>query len=447
VLLGACGSGDDGGGAAAPGSPAPGSGASPGATGAPSAGGGESLSFWQFHAPGGPSEARNQWFADLVEGWREETGGNIDLRYIPVQEYLSGATLQTAFTSGAGPDLFVISPGDFLRYYNGGALLDLRPFLSEEAFGDYAEGTLDTRMVDEGLYGLPLENDPLAMFYSVAAFEDAGLSEADIPETWDELLNVADMLRTGDQFGVMFETNPGYYQNFTWYPFMWQGGADAVQDGNVGFSDPGAVQALAFWQQAIEEDLCPREPLGTGANSAAANVGAGYTAIQQSGMWNVAALANEAPDFEYGVFTLPVPDGGEYVNVLGGWAFCANAGGANPEAAGEFCAWAVGSMSDESISRLVEWNTEIRTAVPPRISVQEQAQEAGAFDSEEAEFFLEEAFPGGRGEPRYPPEIYRSISDALQDVQLAGADPQSRADQASEEIDSFLQGYDGAPIL
>ena len=23
---------------------------------------------------------------------------------------------------------------------------------------------------------------------------------------------------------------PGYYQNFTWYPFMWQGGGDFVAE-------------------------------------------------------------------------------------------------------------------------------------------------------------------------------------------------------------------------
>ena len=30
-----------------------------------------------------------------------------------------------------GPDIFIISPGDFLRYYNGGVLLDLTPFMEQ----------------------------------------------------------------------------------------------------------------------------------------------------------------------------------------------------------------------------------------------------------------------------------------------------------------------------
>ena len=43
-------------------------------------------------------------------------------------DYINGTKLPTAFASGQGPDIFLISPGDFLRYYNGGVLLDLTPY-------------------------------------------------------------------------------------------------------------------------------------------------------------------------------------------------------------------------------------------------------------------------------------------------------------------------------
>jgi multiple sugar transport system substrate-binding protein len=29
-----------------------------------------------------------------------------------------------------------------------------------------------------------------------------------------------------EALGVLFETQPGYYQNFTWYPFLWEGGGE-----------------------------------------------------------------------------------------------------------------------------------------------------------------------------------------------------------------------------
>ena len=63
------------------------------------------------------------------------TSSKIELEYVPNNDYMDGTQLPTAFASGEGPDLFIISPGDFLRYYNGGVLLDLTPFIEEEAQG------------------------------------------------------------------------------------------------------------------------------------------------------------------------------------------------------------------------------------------------------------------------------------------------------------------------
>ena len=90
---------------------------------------------------------------------------------------------------------------------------------------------METRIVDDKIYGLPMEVEPMAMYYSVKAFQEVGLSEANIPKTWDEYLEIAKKLTKGNRFGCLFETIPGYYQTFTWYPFMWQGGSDiATQD-------------------------------------------------------------------------------------------------------------------------------------------------------------------------------------------------------------------------
>lgn len=46
-----------------------------------------------------------------------------------------------------------------------------------------------------------------------------------------------------------------------------------------------------------------------------------------------------------------------------------------------------------------------------------------------------------------PPQVYKAISDAIQACQLNGEDPGKRAEMAAQQIDSFLAGYDGAPIL
>jgi len=45
------------------------------------------------------------------------------------------------------------------------------------------------------------------------------------------------------------------------------------------------------------------------------------------------------------------------------------------------------------------------------------------------------------------PEIYKSISDAVQATMLNGADPAQAAEQAATEIETYLASYTGAPIL
>ncbi|MGP3960237.1 extracellular solute-binding protein [Nonomuraea sp. 3N208] len=406
------------------------------------------LTFWNFYGPNPQADAQSKWFTDLVAAWNANNEVKVKLHYLPVSEYLAGTALQTAFSAGQGPDIFLLSPGDFLRYYNGGVLSDLTPHLKPDQLADFDGGVLGTRKVDGKVYGLPMEQEPLAMYYSIDAFEQAKLSEGDLPKTWDQLLDVAAKLTTKDRFGLLFETIPGYYQNFTWYPFMWMAGGSAVpENGGSGFNAPAVHNALKLWQDAITTKVAPRKPQGDGAGNAPANLGSGFVAMQQSGIWSVSQMEQGKKDFQYGVFPLPVPDGGTYTTDIGGWAFVANAKGANPEAAAKFIAWAMAVTDKDGVERGRQWNTVVKTNLPARKSVQEAAKAAGAFDKPALKVFLEQVVPGGRGEPRYTPEVYKAVSDAIQAAQLGGITPAQAAADAANKIDTFLKGYKGAAML
>lgn len=404
------------------------------------------LKFWQFYAPGGQVASQVAWFEKTIADWNDSHDQKVELEFIPNTEYINGPKLATAFASGQGPDIFIISPGDFLRYYNGGVLQDLTPHIDAAAQADFPESVIANRMVDGKIYGIPMEVEPMAMYYSVKAFEDAGLNENDVPKTWEELLETAKKLTTPERYGVLFETQPGYYQNFTWYPFLWQGGGEfQTKDGKSAFDSPATVQALKFWQDAVNLGAAPRQVLGNGANDTVANLASGYCAMQNVGIWGISQLTNNAKDFPYGVFKLPTPANGKYVTVGGGWAFVANAKGKNPDKAAEFCAWALASMDKGSVERVVDWCTKGKSDMPPRNSALEAG--AAAFGEGMIGKFSKEIHAGTRAEPRVPPEVYKIISDAIQQTQLGGADPQTTATAASQQLDAFLASYSGAPIL
>jgi multiple sugar transport system substrate-binding protein len=409
----------------------------------------KTLSFWQFYAPAKQVGTQSKWFEDCVKGWNATHDVKVELQFVPVQDYIGGSKLQTAFAAGEGPDIFIISSGDFLRYYNGGVLVDLTSYMDDAAKKDFFPSVMETRIVDKRIYGIPIDVVPLAMYYSLKAFEEAGLSESDIPKTWDQFLEIAHKLTKGERFGCLFETGPGYYQTFTWYPFMWQGGGEiATPDGKrSAFASPATVQALKFWQNAIQQNVAPRKILGNDGGDVIANLVSGYCAMQNLGTWGVSAMREFAKDFQYGVFPLPLPPNGQQRNIFGGWAFVANAKGKNPEEAAKFCVWAVGSMQDDSIQRVVDWCTKANSHVSPRKSALEKGTSEGGYNSAPMKVFNDVIFPTARSEPRVPPEVYKAVSDTIQACQMSGADPKQAAEQGSEQIDSFLAGYSGAPLL
>ena len=161
----------------------------------------------------------------------------------------------------------------------------------------------------------------------------------------------------------------------------------------------------------------------------------------------MAELAQQQKKLDYGVFPLPTPPGGRPSTDMGGWAFVANAKGRNPDAAAKFVAWALGSMDTAGVERARQWNTVAKSNLPARKSVKDAADAHGAFDKGQLKTFLTDVLPGGRAEPRYTPEVYKAISDALQACQLNGADPAKAAADANTRITTFLKTYKGAPIL
>jgi len=390
---------------------------------------GAPLSFWQFYAPGGAVPSQSQWFQDAVKSWNDTHDVKVELKYIPNGEYMNGSELPTAFASGEGPDIFIISPGDFLRYYNGKVLQDLSPYIDAHTQADFSPGVIASRKVGDKIYGVPMEVEPMAMYYRKDFFDKAGLSEGDLPNTWEQLLELGKKLTTADRFGLLFETTPGYYQNFTWYPFLWQGHGDfQAADGKSALNAPATVQALKFWQDAIKSGAAPRKPLGGGAWDIVPNLGSGYCAMQNCGIWGISAMKAGAKDVPYGVFKLPTPPGGKYITVGGGWAFVANARGKNPDMAGQFCAWALASSSADSVKRMLDWCTVAKSDMPPRQSVLDAGK--SEFNSGMMKIFTDQIYPSIRSEPRVPPQVYKIISDAIQACQLNGADPASQAAMA-----------------
>lgn len=408
------------------------------------------LSFWNFYSPAPQQDpnlvAQSDWFATAIDRWNSANTRQVAPVYMTGDQM--NQRMPVAFASGDGPDIFLISPGDYLRYANGGVLQDLTPYMEQEAIDDYFPQALATRRSGDGIYGLPMEQEPLALFYDPELLEAVGIAEGDLPSDWEQLLELATELSAGSQTGLVLDVDPGYYQNFTFYPWLWQTGGDVIDPDSQKpvFDAEGPRAALDLFGRAIAEGATPRTRPANGDIVGAFT--SQYAAFWETGVWDVQNLQLNAPDKTFGVLPLPPPAGGEQVTALGGWAWCVNARGTDPDAAARFVVSVLGSMDEESIAHHAAWNSPtIKGNMPSRASTDAVLDAEDAFADEHYRIFREDILPTGRAEPRFPPVVYKAVSDALQAVQLAGADPGEEARRAQQSLEGYLETYRGGSLI
>lgn len=389
------------------------------------------LSFWKFAAT-----VDDPIIAKYVDLWNT-LNPNIKVEFVtmPWGDY-TGLALPAAFAAGKGPDIFWLSPGDILRYVNEGMLLPFDGYVSESELADLVPAARQRTTVEGVLYGLPVEIEPVAIYYNVDLFQKYGIQ---IPKDWNELLQVAKKLTTPEHYGLIIETSPSYYQLFTWYPFLWSAGADVVSPDwkQATMDSEGAIAALKLWGDLIKEGVSP-STTPTPTNDIFSNFASGLGAMQVCGMWAIAALAAQPPDFKVGVFPIPPLQADmPRFSVFGGWNFVVNKQTRYPREAVQFCRWFIFNTDF-----LKEFCVDRMSKLPSRISVLEAGKTTYAKDPL-ALYFLEEILPTARPEPRYPPDIAKALMDALAGVMFGGLSAEQAARIANAQIQGFLNTYTG----
>jgi multiple sugar transport system substrate-binding protein len=384
--------------------------------------------FWSFH-----SRDEGKFMGSLVDKYKAVNPDvTIKFELVPQTDYM-GAKLTTAFAAGSGPDVFLISPGDFLKYVNSGIAADLSGYYTKSIRDDFLPSSLEAVTVNDKLYAVPFEIELLALYYDKDVLKAAGVQP---PRTWTELLSATKKLSSSTQPGLVIPTDSGYYQNFVWYPFLWQTGANVIdvkQKKGV-FEGPGVEQALKLWADLIKAGAAtklaqgPWDPL----------VASGVAPMQVVGTWIIGQLERNYPTKNIGVVPLPIPDGGKPVTDAGGWKFMVNSRSKSVDAAANFVMWAWAKNTDVPL----EWCTSIKFAYSPRKSVIDAGKDI--YGKGLRDVFTRNVYATATGEPRYPAEVVTIVGDALQSVMFAGADPKAAAKTANDKINRFLKTFKGS---
>ncbi|MEA5525694.1 ABC transporter substrate-binding protein [Nodularia spumigena] len=219
-----------------------------------------------------------------------------------------------AVVGNAPPDLLWYNPTIAGQLVELQALIPLDEKLNNSPVKAEIDPALFESMEYQGqIWSLPFATNNVAVYYRPSLFKAAGITE--LPRTWEQFREVAKKLTrdtNGDgrinQYGMFLPLGKGEFTVFTWLPFMWSSGGELVKGEAEKASavmlqnNPGAIAALQFWRNLIEDGSAmlsgPERGYETG------DLIAGNVAMQVTGPWSLGEFTASGVDF--GVFPIPV---------------------------------------------------------------------------------------------------------------------------------------------
>lgn len=244
---------------------------------------------------GSSGDAETTALTEAAARFTEQSG--IDVEVIPAQDRIQQLT--QAFAGGEPYDVFYLAPEDVTVFQES-----LFPYGDQiDDVDDYYPALIESYTVDDQLYCVPKDLSNLALVINQDAWDAAGLTEADVPTTWDELATVSQTLTTDAQVGLAFTGEADRVGAF----FVQAGGWYTNEDQTEATADsPEVVEALTYAQDNLEAgnfQFAQQLDAGWGGEA----FGTGAAAMTIEGPWITGALSNDFPDVNW--FAAPLPEG------------------------------------------------------------------------------------------------------------------------------------------
>ncbi|MBV7335217.1 extracellular solute-binding protein [Chloroflexi bacterium TSY] len=236
------------------------------------------------------------------------------------------AKLRTALAAGTGPDLFAQWNGDIGTFYAEEAIVPLNAEVlgfgsTQELMDLYVapENTLQGATFEGQLYGIPNEVSIYACYVNKALFEEAGLDpDADFPETWEEMLNVATQLTKRDDDGKLVQMGFDFdWGGSAWMFLQWGAMVRQLGGSELDLLTPEAEKAMQYWIDWANEHKLGGPSYWTGQTS---EFIAGTAAIK-CGMGSWAKPLVEEAGIDYTVKKVPVWEGAVNQNHFDTYAY------------------------------------------------------------------------------------------------------------------------------
>jgi len=217
-------------------------------------------------------------------------GTTIDILPIPKGDF--NPKLNTAIAAGDVPDASYLDQPLVALFVRDGIIDPVPDGLINEA--DFYPGALNTNRVNDELYGLPLSQTTIALYYNTDLVPTP-------PETWDEMIEIAKNVYDPDKEIAAFNVPQGDGWGAWLFPaFVATAGGTMLDESSreVTFAEAPAVDALSLWVELLK--YSPIE-ISTAQNA----FQTGHVAMMISGPWELGGLRAEWPELNWDVALIP----------------------------------------------------------------------------------------------------------------------------------------------
>jgi multiple sugar transport system substrate-binding protein len=245
---------------------------------------------------GSSGDAETKAVQDGAAKWASASGNTA--KVTPAQDLQQ--QLGQAFAGDNPPDVFYVDAARFADYASVGALEPYGDRVTNP--DDFYPSLRETFTRDGKFYCAPKDFSTLALEINTALWQKAGLTDADVPTSWDQLTAVAQKLKARGVTPLAIGDTRDRVGAF----MVQSGGWITSKDGKQATGDSAEnATALQYVQTLLKQGLA-KYPKQLDAGWGGEAFGKAKAAMTIEGNWIKGAMQNDFPNVKYTVHELPV---------------------------------------------------------------------------------------------------------------------------------------------
>jgi len=371
----------------------------------------------------------------IIDAFEEKNPGiKIELQSVP-QGY--DDKVLTAHAAGDTPDGLMM--WNTSQWAEAGIVEDLSSYIDRDNY-DMDRYLPVPKLWAEykgGIYGLPKDFTPRAIFYNKNVFDEAGVSYPEAGWTFDDFVSTVKAINNNESGAAArygYVAIPGH--TYALQAFIWSNGGDLCSpDGTVasGYINSEAVVEVIQWYKTLFD-----MSISTGTMDAYQNLGqnefqSGIVGMMDNGLWPLSVYKNDS-SLNFGIAFPPVPHSGDSVTPVihsATWSMFAKA--ENKDATWEFIKY-IGGPDGARVFANERWGLPVFKGM---------AEELGLLDDEYMKVFVELGAEANKAPVflRNPNwfEADNEFKLALEQIFLEDKDVQTALDEAAVRMDKILK--------